>query len=216
MGELALAVLAFLGSHILVASPGLRRPAEARLGRVGFALLYSALSVALLAWAVAAYRAAPVMLLWEQHDWMRWVPPVVMFPASILLAGGILTPNPFSVGPGAKGFDPARPGLLRLTRHPVLWGLGLWAGAHMVANGDLGALILFGPLFLLALVGPKLLDARRRASLGVAEWARLAGNTKWLASAILAEAGWRLAAGPVLYLLLVLLHEPVIGIAPLP
>ncbi|OAN49991.1 NnrU family protein [Magnetospirillum moscoviense] len=218
LAELGLAIALFLFSHSLTNRPGFRRRAEARLGgKLGFILAYSVLSLALLAWIVAAYRAAPVVLLWEQAAWMRWVPPVAMLPGCVLLAGGMVSANPFSIGPGGKGFDPARPGLLRLTRHPVLWGLALWAAAHIVPNGDVGALMVFLPLLGLALVGPRILDAKRRAGLGWSEWARLAaltGRPRW---AMITEMGvWRLLAGPALWAILVAGHEMVIGASPLP
>lgn len=219
MISLGLAILVFLASHSLFARPSIRRRAEAALGRVGFTLAYSALSLALLTWVVVAARQAPVEILWDQAPWTRWVPPVAMLPASVLLAGALLTPNPFSIGPGGRGFDPAHPGLLRLTRHPALWGLALWAGAHLVPNGQLALVLLFLPLLLLALAGPRLLDRRRRLSLGAAEWTRLAVLTghprEWRAA--LAEMGWkRLAAGPPLYVALIALHPWVIGFSPLP
>jgi uncharacterized membrane protein len=218
LGELGLAVALFLFSHSLTNRHGFRRRAESLLGgHLAFIVAYSLVSLALLAWIVAAYRAAPVWLLWGQQPWMRWVPPLVMLPACILLAGGMLTANPFSIGPGGRGYDPARPGLLRLTRHPVLWGLGLWAGAHIVPNGDVGALMIFAPLLVMAVAGPRLLDAKRRHRLGEAEWSRLAILTGRPNPAFLAETGARrLLAGPFLYGLLLAAHEVAIGVSPLP
>lgn len=214
--QLALAVAIFLVSHSLTNRPDLRRRAEARLGRVGFTLVYSALSLVLLAWIIAAYAAAPTLALWPQEAWMRWVPVTAMLPACLLLAGGMATPNPFSIGPGGRGFDPARPGLLRLTRHPVLWGLALWAGAHILPNGDVAALMVFVPLLLLALAGPKVLESKRRRTLG-RRWDEMAALTARLDAAMLREVGpWRVLWGLILYKALLLAHEPVIGASPLP
>ena len=209
-------MLVFLVSHRLTNHPGLRHWAEVRLGGVaGFSIAYSLLSLALLAWIIVAYQAAPTVLLWEQAPWMRWVPPILMLPACLLLAAGMTSPNPFSIGPGRNGYDPARPGLLRLTRHPILWGLALWAGAHMVPNGDVAALMIFAPLLLLALLGPRLLDAKRRRVL--ADWDQLAALTAKLHPALLVELGWlRPLAGLGLYVLLLWLHAPVIGASPWP
>jgi len=214
--HLALAMVLFLASHSLTTRPGFRRRGEAVFGRAGFTAAYSILSLALLAWMIAALRAAPVIPLWEQAPWMRLVPLVAMVPASVLAVAGLTTPNPFSIGPGGRGFDPGRPGILRLTRHPVVWALALWAGAHLVANGTVAALMLFAPLLLLALAGPVLLDSKRRRALGEAEWRRLTGYPRAWRPA-LAETGWRrLAGGLALYAALLLLHPVVIGFSPLP
>jgi uncharacterized membrane protein len=223
--QLGLAVAVFLASHSLLTRPAWRRPAEAALGRTGFTLAYSLLSLLLLAWVVAAAMAAPVVVVWKQAEWMRWLPPLAMPWACLLGFAGMTTPNPFSIGPGSigpggRGFDPAKPGILRLTRHPVLAALALWAGAHILPNGHLAALLLFVPLLALAVAGPRMLDAKRRRSLGPEEWQRLAAATAarpldW--PALLREVGWwRLAGGLALYALLIALHPLVIGVSPLP
>ncbi len=217
--QLGAAIAVFLASHSLATVPAVRRPAESALGRVGFTLAYSVLSLLLLAWVVAAALAAPYVPLWPQAAWMRWLPVLLMPWACMLAAVGLAAPNPFSIGPGGHGFDPARPGILRLTRHPVLWALALWAGVHLVVNGNLAALLLFGPLLTLALAGPRLLDAKRRRRLGEGEWRRLAHATGRPGDgrALLREMGWRpLAAGMLLYGVLILLHPYVIGHNPLP
>nr|WP_283091899.1 NnrU family protein [Magnetospirillum sulfuroxidans] len=211
-----MAVLVFLVSHRLTNQPRFRRWAEARLGGiVGFSVAYSIVSLALLAWIIVAYQQAPTLLLWEQAPWMRWVPPLAMLPACLLLTIGMTAANPFSIGPGRRGYDPARPGLLRLTRHPILWGLALWAAAHMVPNGDVAALMIFAPLLALALMGLRLLDSKRKRSLP--DWQQLAALTAKIHPAMLPEIGWwRPLAGLAIYALLLWLHEPVIGASPLP
>lgn len=215
--QLVLAVAVFLASHSLTNRPGFRRRAEAALGGSrGFTVAYSVLSLLLLAWMIAAYIHAPTLLLWGQEPWMRWVPPLVMPVVCVLAVAGLTMPNPFSIGPGARGFDPARPGILRLTRHPVLWAAGLWAGAHVVPNGDVAALILFAPMLLLALAGPAMLDRKRRRVLGFEEWSALAAIPRDPV-AMLREVGWkRILGGLLLYAALLHLHEPVIGVSPLP
>lgn len=215
--QLVLAVVLFLASHSLTNRLGFRRRAEAVLGGSrGFTIAYSVLSLLLLAWMIAAYIHAPTVLLWGQEPWMRWVPPLVMPIVCVLAVAGLTTPNPFSIGPGAKGFDPSRPGILRLSRHPVLWAAGLWAGAHIVPNGDAAALILFAPMLLLAVAGPAMLDRKRRRTLGFEQWSALAAIPR-APVAMLRELGWkRILGGLVLYAALLHLHQPVIGASPLP
>ncbi|MCR6631302.1 MAG: NnrU family protein [Magnetospirillum sp.] len=215
--QLVLAVVVFLASHSLTNRRVFRSRAEAALGGSrGFTIAYSLLSLLLLGWMIAAYRDAPTVLVWGQQPWMRWVPVLVMPVASILAVAGLTTPNPFSIGPGGRGFDPARPGILRLTRHPVLWAAALWAGAHIVPNGDVAALTLFLPLVVLALAGPRMLDRKRRRTLGFEDWSRLAAIPRDPV-AMLREMGWkRLLGGLLLYAALLHLHEPVIGASPWP
>ncbi|HLO79000.1 MAG TPA: NnrU family protein [Magnetospirillum sp.] len=215
--QLVLAVAVFLASHSLTNRPALRRRIEAGLGGSrGFTIAYSTLSLLLLAWMIAAYRDAPTLVVWDQQAWMRWVPPLVMPAASVLAVAGLTTPNPFSIGPGARRYDPDHPGILRLIRHPVLWAAGLWAGAHVVPNGDAAALILFVPLVVLALAGPAMLDRKRRRVLGAQEWARLTAIPRH-PLAMLREMGWkRIIGGLLVYAALLHLHQPVIGVSPLP
>lgn len=217
LANLIAAVAVFLFSHRMTNRPAFRARAEAVLGGPrGFTIAYSALSLVLLVWMVMAYRAAPTVLLWGQAPWMRWVPPLVMPVASVLAAAGLMAPNPFSIGPGARGYDPAHPGVLRLTRHPVLWAAALWAGAHIVPNGDAAALILFVPLLLLALAGPTMLERKKRRLLG-GEWQRLAALTSKPSAAALSEIGWKpVIVGLAAYAALLALHQPVIGAWPLP
>ncbi len=217
MTELVLAMLVFVLSHAIPARPAIRDRISARLGEAGFIVGYAVLSVVLIGWVAHAYAAAPYVPLWPPHAWTRWVPPVLMLPACVLLVAGFSQPNPFSLGRGSKGYDPARPGILRLTRHPALWGLALWAGAHIPPNGDAAALVLFGPFLLLALAGPALMERKRRKALGGEEFARLARHTGRPRWAMLREIGAvRLGVALGLYLLLIWLHPYVIGVWPLP
>ena len=218
VGHLILSVAVFIGAHSLSNWKPLRGPIEAKYGRVAFYGGYSVVSTVLLVWVVAAALDSPTVSVWEQQPWMRWVPPVLMPAACLLWVLGMTQRNPFSIGLGGKGYDPARPGVVRLTRHPIIWGLGLWAGAHIVPNGHLAGLVLFVPLLLLCLVGPPILDAKRRKSLGEEEWRRLAGGARpFDAGRLLAELGWlRIAGGLALYPALLWLHPLVIGLNPLP
>ena len=96
----------------------------------------------------------------------------------VLLVLGLSSPNPLSMS-AVRGaaFDPARPGIVALVRHPVLWAALLWALAHLVPNGDLAHVILFGLLALLAGGGMLIFDRRQRRRLGEEEWARLAAHS---------------------------------------
>ncbi|OAN48079.1 hypothetical protein A6A04_04800 [Paramagnetospirillum marisnigri] len=218
-GHLVAAVVVFLVAHSLTNIRPLREASLARLGKGGFYGVYSVISTALLVWVVAAALAAPIIQVWEQAPWMRWAPSLVMPLACLLWVAGMTTPNPFSIGPGGARFEPGRPGILRLTRHPIIWGLGLWSGAHLIPNGTVAGLLLFLPLFLLCLVGGRVLDAKRQRQLGPERWRELAeglaGPLAW--TRLLAELGpWRILAGLGLVPVLMALHPVVIGLSPYP
>ena len=148
-----------------------------------------------------------------------------MPPACLLVAFGMAAPNPLSLGGRMAGYDPEHPGIAGFTRHPLLWALVLWAGAHAVPNGDLAHLLLFGGFAGFALLGMRALDRRRRRQLGTEAWARLARRTAFWPGAALVSGRWRPAALPsprrmvaatLLWLALLVLHGPVIGVTPLP
>jgi len=144
--------------------------------------------------------------------WQAWVLNLVMPFALVLLALGLGIANPFSLG-GARGarFDTSHPGIIGLTRHPVLWALVIWAAAHIPPNGDLAHALLFGPFAATGLAGMRLLDARRRRTIGETQW-----HEAWQAAQFgpLATSGttWRIVAGLVTWPLLLALHPVVIGV----
>ncbi|HEV7267459.1 MAG TPA: NnrU family protein [Falsiroseomonas sp.] len=220
-GEYAAAWAVFLLSHMLPARPRLRRPLIAALGERGYVAAYSLVSVLVLAWLIVAAGRAPFVPLWGWAAWQAWVPNLAMPLACVLLALGLGIPNPFSIG-GAQNdrFDPARPGVLALTRHPVLLAIVLWAASHVPPNGDLATATLFGAFAAMGLLGMRALDARRRRSWGEPRWRAMARGTGRLRIALPAVAtpglALRVAAGLCGWLLLLVLHPIVIGVAPLP
>src|SRR5437764_407483 len=143
--SLAIAAIAFCGSHIVLSSTWLRGALRDQLGERGFLTVYSLVALVTLAWLLVAYSHAPTIPLWPRVRWMALVPVVVMPLATILLIAGYTTPNPTTVGMErfARADDPA-PGVLRVTRHPVMWAIGFWAVGHVIANGGLRSLLFFG------------------------------------------------------------------------
>ena len=192
-----------------------------QLGEYGFLAVYSLTAVVTFAWFLMAYAHAPTIELWPRRSWTALVPVVVMPLATILLIAGYTTPNPTTVGMerSARADDPA-PGILRVTRHPVMWAIGLWAISHMVANGDQRSLIFFGALAGLSLGGTVLIDRKKRLALG-SDWSRLAALTSNLPFAALvagrARLRWRdvsvlrIIAGLMLYVVLYRGHSVIAG-----
>jgi uncharacterized membrane protein len=210
-GEFAAAWAVFLASHLLPARPALRAPLVARLGERAFLLGYSALSLAILAWMIGAAGRAPFVPLWGWAWWQAWAVNAAMLAACLLLGAAIGAPNPFSFGGARNGrYDPQRPGVVGLARHPVLAALALWSGAHLLANGDLAHALLFAPFLALSLIGMRVLDARRRRQSGAAAFAAMRPRGPARVAPV------RLAAGLALWAALAGSHAAVIGVPPWP
>lgn len=210
MIEFLLALIAFLLAHSIPARPAVRGRLVGLLGERPYLLLYSLLSLGLLAWLISAALRAPAIPLWPAGIWAWHLSLLLMLAACWLLAGGLALPNPRSISLSRAPFDPQVPGLAGLVRHPVLWGFAIWAGSHLLANGELVLVILFGVFLLFSLGGMAIIDRRKRRQLG-ADWARLCGLTKrWSGKQLLVTFG----GGTLLYAALLALHPLLIGPAP--
>lgn len=219
MTEFFAALALFLLSHAIPARPALRSRLASMLGERTYQFLYSLLSLAILVWLISAAARAPYVPLWDLSIGQYWVPVVLMLPAFVLFAGGAISPNPLSISFSWRPFDPARPGIVAVTRHPVLWAFALWAFAHVVPNGDLVSLIMFGGFGLFALAGMALIDRRKKRQMG-AEWDALARRTSVIPF-VPSPGGrfpwdWRglalaLVIGALLYVALLHLHPLLFG-----
>jgi uncharacterized membrane protein len=230
------AAVAFVGTHFVLAAPRTRAALVARLGEQGFTGVFSLVALLTLAVLVIAYGEAPYLELWPPSSPLRWVPVIVMPFACFLLLCGLTQPNPTAV---MQGFDPKlrdpAPGILKVTRHPVMWGIGLWALSHLAPNGDLASLVFFGSFAVLAFAGTVQIEAKRRARDpdGFARFAEVTSNVPlttlfsvktrafWKtaysidpAQAVWNEIGlWRVAAALALYVALIVAHPWITGVA---
>jgi uncharacterized membrane protein len=188
MTNLVLATAAFLATHFVTSTP-LRPALVNAMGEWPYRGLYSLVAFITLGWMIWAYAAAPRELLWAGF---RQITYVLMPLAFVLIACGYWR-NPTMVGADKllKSDDPAR-GIIRVTRHPIMWAIMLWAGAHLAAIGSLQAVIFFGGLLLLAGAGTTLQDARNARRLGE-DWARFAALTSNVPFAAIAGGRKRLA-----------------------
>jgi uncharacterized membrane protein len=213
---------AFCGSHVLLSSTWLRGSLRDQLGERGFLAVYSVTALVIFAWFVSAYAGAPTIVLWPRQRWTALLPVVVMPFATILLVAGYSTRNPTAVGmERSAGADDPAPGLLRVTRHPVLWAIGLWAISHVIANGDVASVLFFGSLAALAFGGTVLIDRKKQLALG-SNWPRLAEATSNVPFGALVAGRTRLrwrdvgvlriAAGLLLYAVLYLAHPIITGL----
>jgi uncharacterized membrane protein len=178
MLTLIAAAVFFLLIHFGVSGTRLRDSLVARLGARAYQGLFSLASLGGIVWLGYAYQRAPTVETWGLLLGLRPAALVVVLVGVLLVVIGLASPNPTSVGMEgaiAKGADAVH-GITRITRHPFLWGVGLWALAHLVVNGDLASLILFGSLLLLSLGGTASIDAKKRRQLGE-RWQQFAAST---------------------------------------
>ena len=189
MLQFLLALAVFLLLHSIPAMPAVRERLISRLGRTTYFALYSLVSILVLGWVFYAALNVDFIPLWESAAWQAWVTLVAAPVGIFLVLAGLLSTNPLSVSvrQGAK------PGaIVAITRHPVLWGFALWALGHLVANGDLRSLILFGGLALFSLGSIPMLEKRARRRLGE-EWPKRAAATTVMPFAALLSGRARLS-----------------------
>jgi uncharacterized membrane protein len=161
MIQLTLAVLGFVGGHFLLSSPPVREPVVARVGEPAFSGIYSALMLTAFVWMVRAFRAASFIALWNVPPDARVIPAIVMPLACLLLVGSLTVRNPTMIRQSIAATGDPAPGLLKVTRYPMLWAFGLWAVAHLIVNGEMAAQLLFGGIAILAFGGTLGIDAKR-------------------------------------------------------
>ena len=222
---LILSAVFFAGLHLGVAGTRLRDVCVRRLGQTGFTIGFSVASLAGLVFIVKAYQAAPYVMTWGPLEWWKPVAIVLMLPAFLLAVSGVLTPNPTGVAQEAR-LDQAPTGIVRITRHPFLVGVGLWALVHLVGNGDVASFIVFATFGLVCFAGTVSIDAKRQRLLGRDRWAPFAAHTSIVPFAA-AAAGrtrvgasdlltWQMGVGLAAYALMLGGHSHLIGVSPFP
>ena len=194
MTILVLGLIVFIGAHAFTMAREPRARAIARLGEgpyKGFYSLVSLIGLVLIVWGFGQYRAGGYVQVWNPPVWTRHIAIPLVWVAFVAFAAAYL------------------PGRIRRTlKHPMLAGLKIWALAHLLANGDLGSMLLFGALLAWA-VAARVSTKRRDEVLDHGGPAA-------------APASWRndvlaILIGTVLYLVfLIWLHPLLIGVPALP
>jgi len=222
--ELLVAAIVFVGSHFGISSTWLRDDLVRRLGERAYLALYSAVALILLAWLIRAYATVhDPLMLWFRPPLLIVLPMMVMPLALLLLIGGYTQRNPTAVMQGRSlPTNRPAPGVLAITRHPVLWAIGLWALVHLLISDNVASIIFFGAFTILALHGTRVLDAKKRGTWPADDWQRFAAATSNITFAAIftsrnefriAEIGWwRLMLAGVLYIVLIFLHGVVLGV----
>lgn len=225
MTSLVLAALFLVGIHLGVSGTTLRDRIVEGIGPRAYMLAFSTASIVALIWLVWAYRAADYVETWGQLEWWKPFAVALMLPAFLFVVIGLTTPNPTAVAQETLVDRPPQ-GIVRITRHPFLVGVAVWALVHLVGNGDVASLVFFAAFAVVAVAGTVSIDAKRRRALGGAAWDAFASRTSIMPfAAILAgrntvasnELGWwRPVAGLAAYGLMLGGHTHLFGISPFP
>ncbi len=125
-----LGLVLFLGVHTLTTQREVRAQVIAASGEGGYKIGYTLVSLlgfVLIVWGFAHYRAAGMWEIWTPPTAFKHLAVALMLPAVILVVASYI-----------------RGRIYTTLKHPMLTGIKLWAAAHLLANGDLGSIILFG------------------------------------------------------------------------
>jgi len=127
MALLIIGIVVFLGIHLLPTFGGLRERLIERLGANGYRAAFSVFSILGFVLLVYGFAKAPIIPIWTPPTWMRHVAMLLMLPAFIFLVASYV------------------PGRIKaVVKHPMLAAIKTWALAHLLANGNLAGIILFG------------------------------------------------------------------------
>lgn len=188
LSALVIGIALFLGAHLVAAARDLRARLIAALGENGYKAAFSVVSVvglALMAYGFARYRAEGWIEIWSPPLWTRHLAALLVYPSIVCIVAA------YSQGH-----------IKRVLRHPMLVGVKLWAFAHLISNGDLGSIILFGSILGWAVFDR--ISLKHRAAAPGAPALPIRG---WHADAV------ALVVGTLLYAALAFLFHPyVIGV----
>jgi uncharacterized membrane protein len=130
MGLLVIGLVLFLGAHVFVTLRAPRAAVIARIGEwpyKGLMGLVSLVGLIVIGYGFARYRATDWIQVWSPPGWTHHITELLMWPASICVVAAY-----------------ARGNIWRTLKHPMLVGVKTWAVAHLISNGDLGSIVLFG------------------------------------------------------------------------
>ena len=134
-------------------------------------------------------QSGPYLVTWGMLEWRKAVAIILMLPASLLVVIGFDDAKP-DLGRAERTRRGQRPQEIvpRITRHPFLTGVGLWALVHLIGNGDVASVVFFVTWAIVALAGTVSIDAKRRRLLGGA-WEPFATQTSIVRFAAIAAGG---------------------------
>lgn len=227
MVDLLFAALFFVGIHLFISGTVLRDKLVAMMGENAYMGLFSLFSLGGLVWIIFAFNHVEGdQILWTAPTWLLHFGTILVPFALILALAGLTTPNPTAV----KGdnllekSDPVK-GIITVTRHPFQWAVVLWAGYHLLINGQLSTTLFFGAFLILSFFGTFSIDKKRARKDGAA-WEAFAAKTSNLPFAAIAmdrtKLDWRgigvfrFVGGLVLYGVILWFHQSWFGVSPFP
>lgn len=187
MGLLIFGLVLFLGVHFFTTMRGPREALVGRLGEGAYKGLYSlvaAVGLVLIVWGFGVYRSRGYIQVWS--------PPYALFhPIALFLLWFAFVALAATYAPPSK--------IKSVLRHPMLVAVKAWALSHLLVNGDLGSMLLFGGLLAWAVYDR--ISLKRRGDYG-------ASLTPWSANDAVV-----IAIGTVAYVAMFWLHDSLIGVA---
>jgi uncharacterized membrane protein len=184
LSTLIIGLIVFFAPHVFVTRRAARARLIARIGegpyKIAFSIV-SAIGIALIAYGFARYRATEWVNLWYPPVWTRHLALQLNWLAAICVTAAYIPGN-----------------IKRALKHPMLVGVKIWAFAHLIANGDLGSVILFGSFLAWAVFDR--ITLKRRADSGAPD----PRNGGWPADIV------ALVVGTVAYIAIVFLVHPIL------
>jgi uncharacterized membrane protein len=132
LAVMILGLAAFIAPHVFVTRREARAAMIARIGEAAYKGLFSLLAIVgviLIGWGFARYRATGWIDVWSPPTWTRHASVALTWPAIVFVVAAYIPGN-----------------IKRGLKHPMLVGVKLWAFAHLLSNGDLGSIVLFGAI----------------------------------------------------------------------
>ncbi len=230
MSMLIAASVVFLAIHLLISGTRVRDALTGTIGEGPYMGLFSLASIGVIVWMAMSYKAAQTTgedpVLWVAGLGLHHMALPIVLLAFIIGVPGLLSANPTSVRQeGSASKEGTVRGVLRITRHPFLWGVAIWSAFHLSVNGDEASVIFFGTFFALSVLGTFSIDAKRKRKLGDA-WTGFAAKTSNIPfAAILGKRAtfkpleyfdWRFFAAVLLYCVVLLFHQKFFGVSPFP
>jgi len=221
VSTLLLATASFVLTHLVIPREPLRGMLVGRLSLNLYQGLYSAISILTLGWMIVAYDETTRAIFWDVTA-LGYLPLVIMPVSLVMLVGAYTSPNPSGLRQERflASDEPAR-GLTRITRHPAMWAITLWAVSHLLAKGDLASIIFFGGIALTAGAGMVTLDGKLARQNGK-KWEKFQAVTSLVPFGAIysgrnrmpwGEVGLaRIAGGLLIYMIFLYFHERFFGI----
>jgi uncharacterized membrane protein len=210
----------------MLPSTPLRPRSVAIFGENAYKGILSILLLIAIYWLVREFNIAPYGdKLWLVPDWWRWTQTALILIAFILVFAGGMAPNPSAPGGERALENPnAATGIFAITRHPVMWGVAIWAITHVISQATWRGFAFFGAFAATALIGSWLQQNRKLKT--VPGWAGFEAKTSFFpfvailqgrAKLSLRAIGWRpVVLAVIVWAALLHFHAWLFGFHPLP